>query len=112
MFRPLPRKARRYLWAPVVLVAAIAAVQASPALAAADTMTVNFSLYGRAPTYRASGFIYGISTNASSPSTSMTDQIKVKTMRAGGSTGIQTSCECECARLAPPSLPSLISACR
>jgi hypothetical protein len=81
----IPRKARKYLIVPVLVATALAIQPTLPASAAADTMTVNFSLFGGAPTYRATGFIYGVSQNASSPSTSMTDQIKVKQMRGGGS---------------------------
>jgi hypothetical protein len=55
------------------------------ALAATENMTVNFALFGGTPTYRASGFIYGLSQNAASPATSLQTQIKVKQMRAGGS---------------------------
>ncbi|GAB3982141.1 beta-xylosidase [Plantactinospora veratri] len=56
-----------------------------PAAAAVDSMTINMASYGGTPTYRASGFIYGVSENASSPPVSTTDQIKVKVMRGGGS---------------------------
>ena len=35
------------------------------------TMTVNFALFGGTPTYRASGFIYGISPNGAAPSQSL-----------------------------------------
>jgi hypothetical protein len=55
------------------------------AYAAADTMTVNMALNGGTPTYRDSGFIYGLSQSASTPALSLQSQIKAKELRAGGS---------------------------
>jgi hypothetical protein len=78
-------KARASLAIGVLVLAAVFAQQARPAYAASDTMTVDMALYGGAPTYRASGFIYGLSQNASTPAQTLQGQIKVKTMRAGGS---------------------------
>src|SRR5262249_35143052 len=40
---------------------------------------------GGTPTYRASGFIYGLSADASLPPQNLLTDIKVKNMRAGGS---------------------------
>jgi len=57
----------------------------APAHAQVDTMTVDMGLFGGAPTYRASGFIYGMSQDASRPVQSLLSQIKVRLMRAGGS---------------------------
>jgi hypothetical protein len=48
-------------------------------------MTVDMSTYGGAPTYRASGFIYGLSQNGATPAQTLQSQIKVTEMRAGGS---------------------------
>jgi hypothetical protein len=79
------RRVRTYLALVCLVTIALLVQPTGPAFAAADTMTVNMALFGGAPTYRASGFIYGVSQNASSPSLSTTDQIKVKQMRAGGS---------------------------
>jgi len=79
------RKRWTSLALPALLAMVLIVQPSSPAYAAVDGMTVNFSLFGGTPTYRASGFIYGVSTNASSPPVSTTDQIKVKLMRAGGS---------------------------
>ncbi len=56
-----------------------------PALAANETVTVNFALNGGTPTYRATGFIYGLSQDASQPPQNLLSDIKVKNMRAGGS---------------------------
>jgi hypothetical protein len=75
----------RLLVVPVLLVLALVAQPAAPALAAVETMTVDMAAYGGTPTYRASGFIYGTSQNGSTPSASLQSQIKVKVMRAGGS---------------------------
>jgi hypothetical protein len=57
----------------------------APAHAQVDTMTIDMGLFGGAPTYRASGFIYGLSQDATRPAQSLLTQIKVRTMRAGGS---------------------------
>src|ERR1041385_5040805 len=57
----------------------------APAHAQVDTMTIDMGLFGGAPTYRASGFIYGLSQDASRPEQSLLSQIKVRLMRAGGS---------------------------
>lgn len=75
----------RLLAVPVLLVLALVVQPAAPAFAAVDTMTVDMATYGGTPTYRASGFIYGISQNGSAPSSSLQSQIKVKVLRAGGS---------------------------
>src|SRR6202521_948635 len=56
-----------------------------PAYAAADSVTIDMSNFGGAPTYRASGFIYGLSQNATTPAQSLQSQIKVQFLRAGGS---------------------------
>jgi hypothetical protein len=57
----------------------------APASGVADSMTIDMAASAGSPTYRASGFIYGVSQSAAAPSTSLTDQIKVRQMRAGGS---------------------------
>jgi len=62
-----------------------AALLALPAHAANETVTVNFALNGGTPTYRASGFIYGVSQNAATPATSNLSSIKTRFMRGGGS---------------------------
>ena len=75
----------RLLAVPVIIVLAVVAQPAAPALAAVETLTVDMATYGGTPTYRASGFIYGISQNGATPSSSLQSQIKVRIMRAGGS---------------------------
>jgi hypothetical protein len=52
---------------------------------AADAMTINMALFGGTPTYRASGFIYGLSTDATRPPQNLLTDMKVKFIRAGGS---------------------------
>jgi hypothetical protein len=70
----------------IALVAAVLVVQpARSASAAVDSMTVNMALFGGSPTYRASGFIYGISLDGARPPLTLQSQIKVRTIRAGGS---------------------------
>src|SRR5262249_8953728 len=68
-----------------VLVAFGVLARPAPAHAQADTMTIDMGLFGGAPTYRASGFIYGLSQDATRPQQSLLSQIKVHIMRAGGS---------------------------
>jgi hypothetical protein len=79
------KRARSLLAVPALIALALVAQPATPALAAVDSMTVDMSTFGGTPTYRASGFIYGISQNGSTPSSSLQSQIKVRIMRAGGS---------------------------
>jgi hypothetical protein len=82
-----PRRFRTALTAVVVTVATTAALAgpAGPAYAAVDSMTVNFSLFGGTPTYRASGFLYGISVDGARPPLNMQSQIKATLLRGGGS---------------------------
>jgi hypothetical protein len=77
--------ARIYLAVLIAVAGALLVQPARSAYAAADAMTVNMALFGGAPTDRASGFIYGLSQNATTPSVSLQTQIKVRQMRAGGS---------------------------
>ncbi|MBT0768493.1 hypothetical protein KIH74_06125 [Kineosporia sp. J2-2] len=78
---------RPYLIAVLALLASLFAVvqPAGPAAAAVDGMTVDMSTYGGTPTYRASGFIYGLGQNGSTPAASLQSQIKATELRAGGS---------------------------
>jgi hypothetical protein len=57
----------------------------APVLAANETVSVNFASSGGTPTYRASGFIYGLSADGSQPPQNLLSDIKVKNIRAGGS---------------------------
>ncbi len=57
----------------------------APALAANEAVTVNFALNGGTPTYRATGWIYGLSQDASQPPQNLLADIKVRNLRHGGS---------------------------
>jgi hypothetical protein len=78
-------RARTYLALVVLVAAGLATQPMAAAYAAADGMTVNMALSGGAPTYRASGFIYGLSQSTSTPAVSLQTQIKARELRAGGS---------------------------
>ena len=57
----------------------------SPSLAIADdTVTIDFGTVAGAPTYRASGFIYGISQDGSQPPNATLTDIKITHLRCGG----------------------------
>src|SRR6266545_160786 len=71
------------LFAIIALLVQLGAV--TPASAADETVSINFALNGGTPTYRATGFIYGLSQDASQPPQNLLSDIKVKNMRAGGS---------------------------
>ncbi|MEV4573865.1 RICIN domain-containing protein [Nonomuraea jabiensis] len=66
------------------LVAASVMTAATPAVAADETITVDFSAGGGSPTYRASGWIYGMTENASAPPDHFYTDVKFRYMRAGG----------------------------
>ncbi|GAB2812132.1 RICIN domain-containing protein [Lentzea nigeriaca] len=55
-----------------------------PARAADESIAVDFSTGGGAPTYRASGWIYGMTENASGPADNFYRDVKFRYMRAGG----------------------------
>ncbi|MEH1129034.1 ricin-type beta-trefoil lectin domain protein [Micromonospora sp. CPCC 206061] len=57
---------------------------APPAYAADESISVNFSVASGTPTYRASGWIYGMTENASGPPDSYFRDVKFRYMRAGG----------------------------
>jgi hypothetical protein len=57
---------------------------AQPAFAADESISVNFSAASGTPTYRASGWIYGMTENASGPPDSFFRDVKFRYMRAGG----------------------------
>ncbi|WP_158647453.1 ricin-type beta-trefoil lectin domain protein [Actinoplanes sp. ATCC 53533] len=57
---------------------------ATPALAAQDTVSVNFASTSGAPTYRASGIIYGLTEDGSGPPDRFITDIKLRFVRAGG----------------------------
>jgi hypothetical protein len=69
------------------LVPAMPLSQISPTpitYAAADTVTIDFATTYGAPTYRASGFIYGLSEDGTQPAQNLQSDIKTRFIRAGG----------------------------
>ncbi|MFC4592269.1 ricin-type beta-trefoil lectin domain protein [Sphaerisporangium corydalis] len=83
-----PAGGRRRGLAAVVAVCALAAASlvtaAAPAQAADQSITVDFSAGGGTPAYRASGWIYGMTENASGPPDHFFTDVKFRYMRAGG----------------------------
>jgi len=67
-----------------VLAAAAAATVATPAHAADESISVNFAVAGGSPTYRASGWIYGMTEDGSGPADHFYRDVKFRAMRAGG----------------------------
>jgi hypothetical protein len=53
-------------------------------LTPADEITVDFGKKSGSPTYRASGFIYGLAEDGNLPAANLQSEIKVKFIRAGG----------------------------
>ena len=66
------------------LVAGSVVTPAAPSRAADTSVTVDFATAGGAPTYRASGMIYGMTPNGSLPQDHFFKDIKWHFMRAGG----------------------------
>jgi hypothetical protein len=66
------------------LVATSLVTLGAPAQAADESISVNFSVAGAAPTYRGSGWIYGMTENASAPADHFYRDVKFQAMRAGG----------------------------
>ncbi|ETK36909.1 ricin-type beta-trefoil lectin domain protein [Microbispora sp. ATCC PTA-5024] len=84
---PMRRRRRRRVLAALLSACALAAasvVAAGPAQAADQSISVNFSVAGAAPTYRASGWIYGMTENAANPPDHFFTDVKYRYMRAGG----------------------------
>lgn len=61
-----------------------ATAPASPASAADESISVNFAVAGGSPTYRASGWIYGMTENGAGPADHFYRDVKFRAMRAGG----------------------------
>ncbi|MEU8694096.1 RICIN domain-containing protein [Streptomyces sp. NPDC048665] len=83
---PTTRTGRRTVPSVAVLLTALAAtlVPAAPSQAADTGVTVDFATAGGAPTYRASGMIYGMTPDGSLPQDHFFKDIKWHFMRAGG----------------------------
>src|SRR4051812_21292284 len=56
----------------------------TPARADNQSLSVNFAVTGAAPTYRASGWIYGMTENGAAPPDNFFTDVKFHAMRAGG----------------------------
>ena len=84
--RSTTRTRRRAISSVAVLMAALAStlVPAAPSQAADTSVTVDFATAGGAPTYHASGMIYGMTPNGSLPQDHFFKDIKWHFMRAGG----------------------------
>ncbi len=82
------RERARRGFAAVLLTAALtgasAVALAEPARAGDESIAVDFSAGGGTPTYRASGWIYGMTENASAPADHFYRDVRFQAMRAGG----------------------------
>ena len=74
----------RILAAALALTAGLVVIGAPPALAADESVSVDFSQANGTPTYRASGWIYGMTENGTNPPDSFYRDVKFQAMRAGG----------------------------
>ncbi|GLW22772.1 beta-xylosidase [Microbispora amethystogenes] len=85
---PRTRRRRRQglaaLLSATAMVAASVLATAGPAQAADESITVNFSVTNGSPTYRASGWIYGMTENGANPPDQFFTDVKYRYMRAGG----------------------------
>jgi hypothetical protein len=82
--RPTPLGALTVVLLAATSLAATLTVTAGPATAADESITVNFSVAGGSPTYRASGWIYGMAENGSAPADHFFRDVRFRFMRAGG----------------------------
>ncbi|MDG4830719.1 RICIN domain-containing protein [Solwaraspora sp. WMMD1047] len=73
-----------HLLATGLLVVAAGTVAATPARAADESLTVDFATTSGTPTYRASGWIYGMTENGSGPADHFYRDVRFRYMRAGG----------------------------
>ena len=81
------RGRRRGLAAQLVvgaLVASVLVTMTAPARAGDESIAVDFSVTGGSPTYRASGWIYGMTEDGSAPADNFFRDVKFRYMRAGG----------------------------
>jgi len=68
----------------LALATALAVLGARPAAAADESISVNFATTSGTPTYRASGWIYGMTEDGSNPPDRFYRDVKFQAMRAGG----------------------------
>ncbi|GAA1034094.1 RICIN domain-containing protein [Virgisporangium ochraceum] len=86
MHLPNVRRWRRpgVIAAALTLAAGVSLTATSPAAAADESISVNFATTSGAPTYRASGWIYGMTENAANPPDHFFRDVRFRFMRAGG----------------------------
>jgi hypothetical protein len=68
----------------LLIAASLIASASRPARAADESIAVDFAVTGGSPTYRASGWIYGMTEDASGPPDHFYQDVKFQYMRAGG----------------------------
>ncbi len=78
---PHPRAGRMMA---ATLTALVALAAPSPARADDQSVSVNFAVAGATPTYRASGWIYGMTENGAAPPDHFFTDVGYQAMRAGG----------------------------
>src|SRR5690349_9919434 len=74
----------RALAAALLLAAGLVMAGARPAIAADESISVNFAATSGTPTYRASGWIYGMTEDGRNPPDNFLRDVKFQAMRAGG----------------------------
>ncbi|NUT51170.1 MAG: beta-xylosidase [Saccharothrix sp.] len=79
-----PTRRRGRVAAALLALATSLLTSAQPARAGDESITVDFSTAGGSPTYRASGWIYGMTENGSGPADHFFRDVKFRYMRAGG----------------------------
>ncbi|OXM65937.1 RICIN domain-containing protein [Amycolatopsis vastitatis] len=82
--RPRVRRGLAALLITGALTGASTVALSEPALAADESVSVDFSVAGGSPSYRASGWIYGMTEDASAPADHFYRDVKFQAMRAGG----------------------------
>jgi len=78
------RRGLAAILAAVVLAGAAVVATVQPVYAADESISVNFSAAAGTPTYRASGWIYGMTENGANPPDRFFTDVKFRYMRAGG----------------------------
>jgi Ricin-type beta-trefoil lectin domain len=68
----------------LAVAAGVVGMIARPARAADESISVDFSVTNGTPTYRASGWIYGMTENGTNPPDNLYRDVKFQAMRAGG----------------------------
>ncbi|MDQ7805482.1 RICIN domain-containing protein [Amycolatopsis sp. A133] len=82
--RPRVRRGLAALLISGALAGASAVALPAPVSAADESISADFSAAGGSPTYRASGWIYGMTENAAAPADHFYRDVRFQAMRAGG----------------------------